>query len=141
MSEISEITLLVTESQINSLISSTKEDLPNESCSLLLGNIVDCEYRVNVLKRMNNMAHSQHSFNMDPDELIKVYQWASNKELDVIGVYHSHLDGARPSSTDLTFMQINPVVWLIYELSSSRFRAFTLVHETLEEVKIKISKD
>ena len=141
MSEISEITLLVTESQINSLISSTKEDLPNESCSLLLGNIVNCEYRVNVLKRMNNMAHSEYSFNMDPDELIKAYQWASNKELDVIGIYHSHLDGARPSSTDLTFMQINPVVWLIYELSSSRFRAFILVHKTLEEVKIKISKD
>lgn len=141
MSEISEITLLITESQIDSLISSTKEDLPNESCALLLGNIVDCEYRVNVLKRMNNMTHSEYSFNMDPDEVLKVYQWASNKELDVIGVYHSHLDGARPSSTDLTFMQINPVVWLIYELSSFRFRAFMLAHEALEEVKIKISKD
>jgi hypothetical protein len=51
----------------------------------LLGNIVDCEYRVKVLKRMNNIAHSENSFNMEPDELIKVYQWASSKELDVIG--------------------------------------------------------
>lgn len=141
MPEISEITLLITENQIDSLISSTKEDLPNESCSLLLGNVVDCEYRVNVLQRMNNMAHSEYSFTMDPDEVLKVCQWASNKELDVIGVYHSHLDGAGPSSTDLTFMQINPVVWLIYELSSSRFRAFMLAHGTLEEVKITISKD
>ena len=141
MSEISEITLLITESQIDFLISSTKKDLPYESCSLLLGNIVDYEYRVNVLKRMNNMTHSEYSFNMDPDEVLKVYQWASNKELDVIGVYHSHLDGASPSSTDLTFMKINPVVWLIYELSSSRFRAFMIADEALEEVKIKISKD
>lgn len=135
----SEITLLLTENQINSLISSTKEDLPNESCSLLLGNIVNCEYRVKVLKRMNNLAHSEYSFNMDPDELLRVYQWASNKELDVLGVYHSHLDGSIPSTTDLTFMRINPVIWLIYELSSSRFRAFILVQDKLKEVKVKIS--
>lgn len=136
----SEITLLITENQINSLISSTKEDLPNESCSLLLGNIVDYEYRVKVLKRMNNIADSENSFNMDPDELIKVYQWASCKELDVIGVYHSHLNGARPSATDLSFMRINPVIWLIYELSGSKFRAFMLVQDNLKEVNIKISK-
>jgi [CysO sulfur-carrier protein]-S-L-cysteine hydrolase len=135
----SEITLLLTENQINSLISSTKEDLPNESCSLLLGNIVNCEYRVKVLKRMNNLAHSEYSFNMDPDELMKVYQWASNKELDVLGVYHSHLDGSIPSVTDLTFMRINPVIWLIYELSGSRFRAFILLQDKLKEVKVKIS--
>ena len=136
----SEITLLITENQVNSLISSTKEDLPNESCSLLLGSIVDCEYRVKVLKKMNNIAHSENSFSMEPDELIKVYQWASSKELDIIGVYHSHLDGARPSATDLIFMPINPVIWLIYELSGSRFRAFVLVQDNLKEVKIKISK-
>ena len=136
----SEITLLITENQVNSLISSTKEDLPNESCSLLLGSIVDCEYCVKVLKKMNNIAHSENSFSMEPDELIKVYQWASSKELDIIGVYHSHLDGARPSATDLIFMRINPVIWLIYELSGSRFRAFVLVQDNLKEVKIKISK-
>jgi proteasome lid subunit RPN8/RPN11 len=135
----SQITILLTENQINSLISSTKEDLPNESCSLLLGNIVNCEYRVKVLKRMNNLAHSEYSFNMDPDELMKVYQWASNKELDVLGVYHSHLDGSIPSATDLTFMRINPVIWLIYELSGSRFRAFILLQDKLKEVKVKIS--
>ena len=135
----SEIRLLLTENQINNLISSTKEDLPNESCSLLLGNILDCEYRVKVLKRMNNLAHSEYSFNMDPDELMKVYQWASKKELDVIGIYHSHLDGSNPSATDLTFMRINPVIWLIYELSGSIFRAFIIVQDKLKEVKIKIS--
>ena len=136
----SELTLLITGNQVNSLIRSTKEDLPNESCSLLLGSIVDCEYRVKVLKKMNNIAHSENSFSMEPDELIKVYQWASSKELDIIGVYHSHLDGARPSATDLIFMRINPVIWLIYELSGSRFRAFVLVQDNLKEVKIKISK-
>jgi proteasome lid subunit RPN8/RPN11 len=135
----SEITLLLTEDQINSLISSTKEDLPNESCFLLLGDIVDGEYRVKVLKRMNNFAHSEYSFSMDADELMKVYRWASNRQLDVIGVYHSHLEGSNPSATDLTFMRINPVIWLIYELFGSRFRAFILVQDDLKEVKVKIS--
>ena len=136
----SEVKLLVTEKQINSLISSTKEYLPYESCFLLLGNIVDLEYRVSVLKNMENIANSEYSFIMDPDQIIKVYQWASNNELEVIGVYHSHLDGARPSSTDVIFMQINELIWLIYEVSSSKFKAFILENETVKEVEIKISK-
>lgn len=136
----SEVRLLVTEKQINSLISSTKEYLPYESCFLLLGNIVDLEYRVSVLKNMDNIANSEYSFIMDPDQIIKVYEWASNNELEVIGVYHSHLDGARPSSTDVIFMQINELIWLIYEVSSSSFKAFILENEILKEVEIKISK-
>ena len=136
----SEITLLVTEKQINSLINSTKEYLPYESCFLLLGNIVDLEYRVSVLKNMDNIANSEYSFIMDPDEIVKVYQWASNNDLQVIGVYHSHLDGARPSSTDVIFMQINELIWLIYEVSNSKFKAFILENEILKEVEIKISK-
>jgi proteasome lid subunit RPN8/RPN11 len=77
---------------------------------------------------------------MDPDQIIKVYQWASNNELEVIGVYHSHLDGPKPSSTDVIFMQINELIWLIYEVSSSKFKAFILENEILKEVEIKISK-
>lgn len=137
-----EITLSVTEDQIDSLIRLTKEDLPNESCCLLLGRIVnDNEYCVELVKIMENKTRSEYSFQMDPDELKEAYQWASNNSLDVVGVYHSHLDGSTPSSTDLIFMKLNPVIWLIYEVSGSRFRAFTVVKDILKEVKIKISRE
>jgi len=137
-----EISLSVTENQIDSLIRLTKEDLANESCCLLLGHIVnDNEYCVEQVKIMENKTHSEYSFQMDPDELMEVYQWASNNSLDIVGVYHSHLDGSAPSSTDLIFMKLNPVIWLIYEVSGSRFRAFTLVQDILKEVKIKISRE
>jgi len=137
-----EISLSVTENQIDSLIRLTKEDLANESCCLLLGRIVnDNEYCVEQVKIMENKTHSEYSFQMDPDELMEVYQWASDNSLDIVGVYHSHLDGSAPSSTDLIFMKLNPVIWLIYEVSGSRFRAFTLVQDILKEVKIKISRE
>lgn len=136
----SEITLQVTENQIDSLTRSAKEDFPNESCSLLLGSIVDDEYHVKVLKKMENKAHSEYSFHMDSDELMKVYKWASDNGLDVIGVYHSHLEGSYPSDTDFTFMKINPVIWLIYDVSKSTYSAFLLVQDYLKEIKIEISK-
>jgi len=137
-----EIALSVTKNQIDSLIRLTKEDLPNESCCLLLGRIVnDNEYCVELVKIMENKTRSEYSFQMDPDELKEAYQWASNNSLDVVGVYHSHLDGSTPSSTDLIFMKLNPVIWLIYEVSGSRFRAFTVVKDILKEVKIKISRE
>lgn len=138
---LSEIALLVTENQISALAGYAKEDFPNESCGLLLGNLVNNEYRVKMTKRMENMAHSKYSFNMDPDELMKTYQWSSANGLNVIGVYHSHLVGSNPSNTDLTFMKINPVIWLIYDVSSSTYNAFLLVQDTLEEIKIEVSKD
>jgi len=137
-----EISLSVTENQIDSLMRLTKEDLPSESCCLLLGRIVnDNEYCVEQVKIMENKTHSEYSFQMDPDELMEVYQWASDNSLDIVGVYHSHLDGSAPSSTDLIFMKLNPIIWLIYEVSGSRFRAFTLVQDILKEVKIKISRE
>jgi proteasome lid subunit RPN8/RPN11 len=133
--------LLVTESQLDTLTHFAREDYPNESCSLLLGNIVNNEYCVKMIKRMENIAHSEYSFNIDPDELMKAYQWASANELNVVGVFHSHLVGSHPSNTDLTFMKINPVIWLIYEVSSSTYTAHLLVEDSLEKVKIEISKD
>lgn len=137
----SDIALLITETQMDTLARFTKEDFPHESCSLLLGNIVHNKYHVKVLKRMENVAHSEISFNIDPDELIKVYQWASDNGLNVIGIFHSHLVGTNPSSTDLTFMKINPVIWLIYEASSASYKAFLLLQDSLEEIKVEISKD
>jgi len=137
----SDSVLLVTENQIDTLAHFTREDFPYESCSLLLGNIAANEYCVRMLKRMENIAHSEYSFNMDPDELIKAYQWASANGLNVIGVFHSHLVGANPSNTDLTFMKLNPVIWLIYEVSSSTYKAHLLEEDCLEEIKIKISKE
>lgn len=136
----SDIALLITETQMDTLASFTKEDFPHESCSLLLGNIVDNKYHVKVLKRMENVAHSEISFNIDPDELIKVYQWASDSGLNVIGIFHSHLVGTNPSSTDLTFMKINPVIWLIYEVSTTTYKAFLLLQDSLEEIKVEIAK-
>jgi proteasome lid subunit RPN8/RPN11 len=138
---LSEIALLVTENQIDSLARFAREDFPNESCSLLFGSIVDKEYCVKILKRMENVAHSEYSFSMDPDELMNAYQWASVNGLNVIGVFHSHLVGTNPSNTDLTYMKINPVIWLIYEVSSSTYKAFFLTQDTLKEIEIEISKD
>jgi proteasome lid subunit RPN8/RPN11 len=137
----SNLSLLVTESQLDTLTHFAREDYPNESCSLLLGNIVNNEYCVKMIKRMENIAHSEYSFNIDPDELMKAYKWASANELNVVGVFHSHLVGSHPSNTDLTFMKINPVIWLIYEVSSSTHTAHLLVEDSLEKVKIEISKD
>ena len=125
---------------MNTLARFTKEDFPHESCSLLLGNIIDNEYRVKVVKRMENIAHSEIAFNIDPDELMKIYHWASDNGLNVIGIFHSHLAGTNPSSTDLIFMKINPVIWLIYEVSTSTYKAFLLLQDSLEEIKVKISK-
>ena len=58
---------------------------------------------------------------------------AEEKNLDVVGIFHSHPNSqAIPSPTDKKFMHSNPVVWLIYSGEEKNFRAYILESEIIE---------
>ncbi len=100
---------------------------PNESCALLFGKILDGKYIVKEAFLTKNVENSPYSFTISPEELIKAYQEAEKKSLDVIAIFHSHPDSvAYPSSTDRKFMETNPVPWIIYSNSNKELKAFIL---------------
>jgi len=54
-------------------------------------------------------------------------------QLKIIGIFHSHPDSeAFPSNTDKKFMELNPVVWIIYSGALRDFKAYVLETEILE---------
>ncbi|MDP8941956.1 MAG: M67 family metallopeptidase, partial [Thermoproteota archaeon] len=108
---------ILTQFQLERLASLARDSLPNESCALLLGNYTNKENEIQVIETLsmkNSDALPTTRFRIDSQELINGYLRAEKMGLNVVGIFHSHPAPPIPSSTDKIFMEINPVVWLIY---------------------------
>ena len=102
---------------------------PNESCALLFGK----DNTVMDLFLTENIEKSPVNFTISNKQLIEGYSMAEERNMDVIGIFHSHPDSeAYPSNADKKFMQSNPVAWIIYSGINKNFRAYFLESEIVE---------
>jgi len=120
--------------QMEQLARLARSSLPNESCAFLLGK----NDRVVEILPMQNADQSAISFSIEPQEVLRAYDIAESKKLQVIGIFHSHPARPAPSNTDKNFMEINPVVWLIYSTTEQEFKAY-VYDSDVREVAVKIT--
>jgi proteasome lid subunit RPN8/RPN11 len=81
-----------------------EETYPHECCGVLLGKALDGTNEVELAVRAGNTrTDSAHNrYHIAPQELIAIQRQARERDLDIVGFYHSHPDHpARWSSTDL----------------------------------------
>ncbi len=127
--------------KVESLTSFAKDSLPCESCALLLGETstenLD-EIIVSDVITVKNSDSSPVAFSIDPDDLINAYQVSEARNLQVVGIFHSHPAEPFPSSTDKKYMKINPVVWLIYSTVTNESRAY-IFEDKLKEVELRVT--
>ncbi|MDQ3727204.1 MAG: M67 family metallopeptidase [Thermoproteota archaeon] len=129
-------TITLTPPQIEELIKIAKDALPNECCAFLLGQHNE-DGKVAIILRMRNIDESPVSFSIDPAELLNAYTLAETKGMEIIAIFHSHPAKASPSSTDIKYMQINPVAWVIYSTTENQIRAFVYENEDIREIGLK----
>ena len=120
--------------QIEQLARLARSSLPSESCAFLLGK----NDRVVEILAMQNADQSAISFSIEPQEVLRAYDVAETKKLQVIGIFHSHPARPAPSNIDKKFMEINPVVWLIYSTTEQEFKAY-VYDSDVREVAVKIT--
>ena len=135
---------ILTQFQLERLASLARDSLPNESCALLLGNNTNKENEIQVIETLlmkNSDASPTTRFRIDSQELINGYLRAENMGLNVVGIFHSHPAPPIPSSTDKIFMEINPVVWLIYSTLTNESRAYIFEQERIREVRLSVIKE
>lgn len=119
--------ILLTTQQKSILAEHAKNKRPNESCAILFGSVSDDITTVSDVFLTENFQGTPQRFAISNEQLIHVYKVAEEKKTSIVGIFHSHPDSeAYPSSIDEKFMDINPVVWVIYSGRSSEFRAFVL---------------
>lgn len=124
----------LTSGQVEQLTRIAEGALPNESCAFLLGK----NDRVFEILQMRNADESRVSFSVEPQEVLRAYDLAESKRLQVIGIFHSHPAKPAPSGTDRKFMEINPVVWIIYSSTEHNLRAY-FYDSDVREVEMKIT--
>jgi proteasome lid subunit RPN8/RPN11 len=87
---------------------------------------------------MRNADESEVSFSIEPPEVLRAYDLAESKRLQVIGIFHSHPTKPTPSIADRKFMEINPVIWLIYSSTEQKFSAY-VYDSDVKEVAVQIT--
>jgi len=119
--------IILSQKQRQALKDHAQNYLPYESCALLFGKKNNDTVAVSELFLTKNIDQSPVNFTISNDDLIQGYSEAEKLGMDVVGVFHSHPHSeAIPSQTDQKFMQINPVVWVIYSGTKKDFQAFLL---------------
>ena len=119
--------IILTKKQKEILINHAENSFPNESCALLFGNVDSKTHIVKDIFLTENIDNSPINFTVSNDELLRGYKEAEQKKMDVIGVFHSHPHSeAIPSATDRKFMEINPIVWVIFSNKYDEIKAFIL---------------
>jgi len=135
--------ILLNQKQVDALIQHSEKAGLSESCAMLLGTHGDQRWNVKeVFLTRNAHTDSETSFIITPEELLQGYQLAEKKQLELVGIFHSHpKSAASPSNFDKKFMKVNgDVPWIIFSGINTDLRAFILEQdmENMEEIKIKI---
>ena len=121
--------IILSESDKKALSEHSENQKPNEACAILFGK----GNQVSELFLTENIEESPVNFTISNDQLIEAYKIAEEKQLEVMGIFHSHPNSdSFPSNTDMKFMQSNPVAWIIYSGINKNFRAFILESDIME---------
>ncbi len=133
-----EKSIVLTQAQKELLLNHASEWSPNESCAILFGRVDGDKNIVEEVYLTKNIDESPVNFTISNEELLKAYKMAEEKNLDIVGVFHSHPNfDAFPSSSDKKFMVSNPVVWLIYSDTTRELKAYEL-NSDIVEVSVSI---
>ena len=105
------------------------KEQPNESCAILFGK----NNQILEIFITKNIEESPTTFTISSEQLIKAYDIAEKKNMEIIGIFHSHpTSDAYPSNTDKKFMLSNPVTWIIFSVLKNEFRAYFLNSDVIE---------
>ncbi|MGI0041934.1 MAG: Mov34/MPN/PAD-1 family protein, partial [Nitrosopumilaceae archaeon] len=107
--------IVFSQDQMDVLVKHARNNTPNESCAILFGRIENDHFTVKDVFLTKNIQDSPVNFTISNEDLIKGYEEAEKRNLDVVGIFHSHPDAsAYPSLTEQKYKEINPVPWRIF---------------------------
>lgn len=85
----------------------------NERCGLLVGRAGD-EIEVTDVHEVENVKASPVEFELNPSEVLRIFESVEDAGLEIVGVWHTHPGGrATPSLKDVDGMRNFPGLWVI----------------------------
>jgi proteasome lid subunit RPN8/RPN11 len=130
--------LYLSKEKSQKLIEHAKREFPNEACGILAGT----SGKVERVYEMTNIDKSSQTFFMDPKEQLRVMKEIRDLDLEMIGIYHSHVASqAYPSTHDVELAFYPEALYVILSLKdkdSPHIRAFKIVEGKIREEEVKI---
>ena len=134
---------------LDKIIAHSKSEFPNEACGILAGppscigqDKKSSVRRVNRVYEMTNADKSPETFFMDAKEQLKVIKEMRNLNLEMVGIYHSHVASqAYPSSHDVELALYPDASYVIVSLKDKDdpgVRSFKIRDNKITEEEVKI---
>ncbi len=90
--------LRLPKSFLDDIVAHAKAEAPNECCGIIAG----ADGRAAKLYRCRNAEESPYRYQVDPNDLFRVYRECEQNGWDFLAIYHSHtFSEAYPSPTDV----------------------------------------
>ena len=129
----------MSEALYDEIVAHARDDLPNECCGLVATKDGEA---VRVYRARNSYA-SPLRYEIDSQDLIRIYLEIEESGCELGGIYHSHTKSpARPSQTDINEARWPTAVYLILSLADPDhpdLRGFRIVDGGVTEVELTIS--
>lgn len=133
-----DIRLKIQRKSLDKLILEAGKTKPIEACALLLGKFENKIVYVCDVIPVCNIEKSTTRFLIDSETLYSILQKAEIEGMELVGIFHSHPAPAIPSSLDLKFMELWPIVWLILSTFNGDLSAYQWHEGRVLEVKVDI---
>ena len=133
--------IIIPQKIFSQLIAHAEATRPNEAVALVAGSTKDETAFAELVFTPENIDNSTATFTVDPLVLLKIYTEVERQDKQIIAIFHTHPAPPKPSSTDLSFMEVNPYIWLISSTSNPDQPKgyYLLSNRTLNEIEVKIT--
>jgi proteasome lid subunit RPN8/RPN11 len=126
------------ESQRQEIFRHCMAERPNEACGLLAGR----GERVERVYPARNREQSPVRYEIDPADLIRIFRDIDDSDLELVGIFHSHVfTQAYPSQTDVRLAYYPDALYLLVSLMNERepvLRAYTILDSQISEVEVVV---
>ncbi len=127
--------IFITKELIQEIVNFSINELPDEACGYLGGK----DFHITEIAQMTNVNHSPIEFSFDPSEQFSIAREFRKKNINILGVFHSHPNGsATLSQKDIEFAEKNTIQLIVVPHESTpQIRAYR-VNRNVEEIPIQI---
>lgn len=119
------------------------ERYPNEACGIILGEVRGEDFLSREIVRSTNLSEDPMRYVLDPKDFIRAQEYADERGLEIIGVYHTHPDHPPIASQHDFQAAVEGLVYLIASVWEGRenggMRAYILSERgTFLEIEVDV---
>jgi proteasome lid subunit RPN8/RPN11 len=117
------------------------KESPNESCGIIAGT---GEIAQKIYEMANTSQNPQTCYFMAPKEQLKIFKEMRKEGLELLGIYHSHINlPAYPSKRDVDLANYPDAFYVIIRVDEKEvkeIRAFKIMEGKIEEAEIYVEE-